>query len=92
LADRRRLADSLALPAECEHEACRRSGRCRGPRGGASAFPGAVLPACLADGFEEMFEPVARWAALWDRVAEVGESLAAPEAAPPRGGRPARRA
>jgi hypothetical protein len=68
LGDRRKLAEWWELPAACPHKGCRGARRCRGPQGRTEALPGAALPACLADMFEELHAPVRRWTAFWDRL------------------------
>ena len=78
LAERRQLADSLDLPGTCPREACRRARCCRGPRGTTAAFPGEVLPDCLASGFEELYRPVARWRSLMEAIAAAEARLARP--------------
>jgi hypothetical protein len=77
LADHRRLADALECPADCDHDSCRRAGRCRGPREAPTVFPGEAMPVCLAEIFDELYAPVARWYDLLDMVAAAEAELAA---------------
>jgi hypothetical protein len=58
----------MGLPAACPHKGCRGGRTCCGPRGATAAYPGAVLPACLAEAFEALYAPVLRWRALTDAM------------------------
>lgn len=88
LADRRRLADALPMLDLCGRPECRRAGRCSGPAGATAAFPGEALPACLAEGFETMYAPVARWTALMEKIDEVLAKARARGLLDPPAGRP----
>lgn len=82
LTDRRRLADTLGLPPECPHDICRRAGRCRGPHAESAAFPGEPLPGCLAESFDALYRPVARWDALLDMIGRAETRLVESDAMP----------
>ena len=73
LADRRRFADQAGFPSACPHPACRRTGRCRGPRTESAVFPGEALPGCLALGFNGLYRPVTHWDAMMDTIARAAE-------------------